>query len=145
MSLSTAASDSMFIYSFSSIKFSHERPIQFPHACIQLIPFFRQVHERVPHVFLDVVLQLQRITLSRASGAIGLSVITGTSWPFTICHPHSCGTKPQSIPSFCVLIISKWTRNEWKYVAPYDGRNSAGSTSLEVMLASTHLEWRKVA
>ena len=88
-------------------------------------PFFLQLHNFVPHVFLDVVLQLQRITLSTNSGAAAISVFTGTRTPFSTFHPHSVGLRHVRF-RVAHWHTCKCTLSAWKYAARTVGGKLSG-------------------
>ena len=101
----------------SSLMFLQFIPRQSPQGGMHFNSYFLQVHNIEPHKFFEVVLQLQWITCRRKSSTGGKSVLIGFRTSPHLYQPQSHGSRPQLISSLVALIISKWTRREWKYAA----------------------------
>ena len=91
-------------------------------------PFFLQLHNFVPHIFEDVVLQLQRITLRKNSGAAAISVFTGTKTLFSAFHPHCVRLRYERF-RVAYWHTCKCTLNAWKCTARSVGGKLSGFNS----------------
>ena len=123
------------LWCFTSKVFLQNSPRQSPQADTHFKPLRKQEHKREPHVFFEVVLQLQRMKFSISAGAGSRSVFIGSKVSFVFLQPQFSGFK-HSRSKVVHWAICKWTLNAWKYIALSEGGRFCGFKVKEVVTLS---------
>ena len=121
------SSSSSSLSSRTALIFVHAVPRHCPHAGEQSSPCLRQLHLAEA----QSVAQLQRIILSKDSGAAGRSVFTGITWLPLSFQPKSSNCIPS--PRHCHCLTSRKTLRLW-YLAAADVAAGSGAISVDLWL-----------